>query len=155
MTVNKLRNNDAKEVADLAKELVRKWKADVGQSGSKKSQCRAPRRLLSTIETDRLDTRLDDSHDCRRFDCDFLGTVTSIRSNAEIPDPESRTDSIHHRRVEARTSDCLFEYEFQLSAGRTVEEAELGRTAADTQGGRDRLCKGRRGDRRQDEGQVL
>ncbi|GAA5955289.1 hypothetical protein JCM8115_001905 [Rhodotorula mucilaginosa] len=37
VTVNKLRNNDAKEVADLAKELVRKWKADVGQSGSKKT----------------------------------------------------------------------------------------------------------------------
>ncbi|KWU46834.1 transcription elongation factor, partial [Rhodotorula sp. JG-1b] len=38
VTVNKLRNNDAKEVADLAKELVRKWKADVGRSGSKKTE---------------------------------------------------------------------------------------------------------------------
>ncbi|KPV77966.1 uncharacterized protein RHOBADRAFT_50489 [Rhodotorula graminis WP1] len=37
VTVNKLRNNDVKEVADLAKELVRKWKGDVGQSGSKKT----------------------------------------------------------------------------------------------------------------------
>ncbi|TNY23784.1 transcription elongation factor [Rhodotorula diobovata] len=37
ITVNKLRNNDVKEVADLAKELVRKWKGDVGQSGSKKT----------------------------------------------------------------------------------------------------------------------
>ena len=42
VTVNKLRNNDAKEVADLAKELVRKWKADVGRSGSKKSQSGFP-----------------------------------------------------------------------------------------------------------------
>ncbi|GAA5991381.1 hypothetical protein JCM10908_003285 [Rhodotorula pacifica] len=41
VTVNKLRNNDAKEVADLAKELVRKWKADVGQSGSKKTSTAA------------------------------------------------------------------------------------------------------------------
>lgn len=38
VTVNKLRNNDSKEVADLAKELVRKWKSDVGQGGSKKSE---------------------------------------------------------------------------------------------------------------------
>ncbi|BGP52742.1 hypothetical protein JCM8202_004375 [Rhodotorula sphaerocarpa] len=37
VTVNKLRNNDSKEVADLAKELVRKWKSDVGQGGSKKT----------------------------------------------------------------------------------------------------------------------
>ncbi|GAA5866329.1 hypothetical protein JCM3774_006617 [Rhodotorula dairenensis] len=41
VTVNKLRNNEAKEVADLAKELVRKWKADVGQSGSKKTAAAA------------------------------------------------------------------------------------------------------------------
>ncbi|GAA5824611.1 hypothetical protein JCM3770_006694 [Rhodotorula araucariae] len=37
ITVNKLRNNDTKDIADLAKELVRKWKGDVGQSGSKKT----------------------------------------------------------------------------------------------------------------------
>lgn len=41
VTVNKLRNNESKEVADLAKELVRKWKADVGQSGSKKTAAAA------------------------------------------------------------------------------------------------------------------
>ncbi|GAA5878915.1 hypothetical protein JCM1840_000838 [Sporobolomyces johnsonii] len=36
VTVNKLRNNQSKEVADLAKELVQKWKSDVGKTGSKK-----------------------------------------------------------------------------------------------------------------------
>ncbi|KAL7341082.1 transcription factor S-II, central domain-containing protein [Rhodotorula toruloides] len=41
VTVNKLRNNTAKEVADLAKELVRKWKADVGKTGTKKTSTAA------------------------------------------------------------------------------------------------------------------
>ncbi|PRQ77179.1 Transcription factor S-II (TFIIS), central domain-domain containing protein [Rhodotorula toruloides] len=42
VTVNKLRNNTAKEVADLAKELVRKWKADVGKTGTKKTASPSP-----------------------------------------------------------------------------------------------------------------
>ncbi|GAA5884584.1 hypothetical protein JCM16303_000040 [Sporobolomyces ruberrimus] len=33
ITVNKLRSNESKEIGDLAKELVRKWKSDVGQTG--------------------------------------------------------------------------------------------------------------------------
>ncbi|GAA5845690.1 hypothetical protein JCM11251_003929 [Rhodosporidiobolus azoricus] len=36
VTVNKLKSNSAKEIADLSKELVRKWKSDVGQTGTKK-----------------------------------------------------------------------------------------------------------------------
>ncbi|GAA6007965.1 hypothetical protein JCM10207_006982 [Rhodosporidiobolus poonsookiae] len=36
VTINKLKNNASKEVADLSKELVRKWKGDVGQTGTKK-----------------------------------------------------------------------------------------------------------------------
>ncbi|GAA5909313.1 hypothetical protein JCM6882_000948 [Rhodosporidiobolus microsporus] len=36
VTINKLKSNAAKEVADLSKELVRKWKQDVGQTGTKK-----------------------------------------------------------------------------------------------------------------------
>jgi len=35
VTVNKLRQNPSKEVADLAKEIVRKWKTDVGSGGAK------------------------------------------------------------------------------------------------------------------------
>ncbi|KAK4050442.1 transcription elongation factor TFIIS [Microbotryomycetes sp. JL201] len=37
VTVGKLRQNSNKSVVDLAKEIVRKWKTDVGQSGSKKA----------------------------------------------------------------------------------------------------------------------
>ncbi|KAK4052929.1 transcription elongation factor TFIIS [Microbotryomycetes sp. JL221] len=37
VTVGKLRQNSNKEVVDLAKEIVRKWKADVGQPASKKA----------------------------------------------------------------------------------------------------------------------
>ena len=37
MAVNKLRQSPSKEVADLAKELVRKWKGDVGSSSKSKS----------------------------------------------------------------------------------------------------------------------
>ncbi|GAA5923571.1 transcription elongation factor DST1 [Sporobolomyces koalae] len=36
ITVNKLRSNESKEIGDLAKELIKKWKADVGQTGSSK-----------------------------------------------------------------------------------------------------------------------
>ncbi|BGP12211.1 hypothetical protein JCM10213_007467 [Rhodosporidiobolus nylandii] len=36
VTINKLKSNPAKEIADLSKELVRKWKGDVGQTGTKK-----------------------------------------------------------------------------------------------------------------------
>ncbi|GAA5858399.1 hypothetical protein JCM8547_004678 [Rhodosporidiobolus lusitaniae] len=36
VTINKLKTNPSKEVADLSKELVKKWKGDVGQTGSKK-----------------------------------------------------------------------------------------------------------------------
>ncbi|GAA5834940.1 hypothetical protein JCM3766R1_002047 [Sporobolomyces carnicolor] len=36
ITVNKLRSNESKEVGDLAKELVKKWKGDVGQTGTSK-----------------------------------------------------------------------------------------------------------------------
>ncbi|GAA5846935.1 hypothetical protein JCM5353_006401 [Sporobolomyces roseus] len=36
ITVNKLRSNESKEVGDLAKELVKKWKGDVGQTGASK-----------------------------------------------------------------------------------------------------------------------
>ncbi|GAA6041575.1 hypothetical protein JCM8097_004273 [Rhodosporidiobolus ruineniae] len=36
VTINKLKSNPSKEVADLSKELVRKWKSDVGQTGTKK-----------------------------------------------------------------------------------------------------------------------
>lgn len=35
ITVNKLRQNANKEIADLAKEIVRKWKNDVGSSKPK------------------------------------------------------------------------------------------------------------------------
>ncbi|BGP21241.1 transcription elongation factor TFIIS [Rhodotorula toruloides] len=48
VTVNKLRNNTAKEVADLAKELVRKWKADVGKTGTKKTSTAAASTSNST-----------------------------------------------------------------------------------------------------------
>ncbi|GAA5981191.1 hypothetical protein JCM11641_003142 [Rhodosporidiobolus odoratus] len=41
VTINKLKNNPSKEVADLSKELVRQWKGDVGQSGTKKQQSAA------------------------------------------------------------------------------------------------------------------
>ncbi|BGP44300.1 transcription elongation factor TFIIS [Rhodotorula kratochvilovae] len=47
VAINKLRNNETKEVADLAKELVRKWKNDVGQPGSKKTTT-APAASAST-----------------------------------------------------------------------------------------------------------
>ncbi|GAA5899290.1 transcription elongation factor DST1 [Sporobolomyces salmoneus] len=36
ITVNKLRSNESKDVSDLAKELVKKWKGDVGQTGPSK-----------------------------------------------------------------------------------------------------------------------
>lgn len=36
ITVNKLRTNSDKQVSDLVKEIVRKWKADVGQPQTKK-----------------------------------------------------------------------------------------------------------------------
>ncbi|GAA5996999.1 hypothetical protein JCM5350_001474 [Sporobolomyces pararoseus] len=36
ITVNKLRSNESKQVGDLAKELVKKWKGDVGQTGGSK-----------------------------------------------------------------------------------------------------------------------
>lgn len=35
VTVNKLRQNASSEVADLAKEIVRKWKADVGPASNR------------------------------------------------------------------------------------------------------------------------
>lgn len=38
VAVNKLRQNPSKEVADLAKEIVRKWKADVGPAASRPSK---------------------------------------------------------------------------------------------------------------------
>ncbi|ORY90236.1 transcription factor S-II, central domain-domain-containing protein [Leucosporidium creatinivorum] len=38
VTVNKLRQNPSKEVADLAKEIVRKWKTDVGPAAAKPSK---------------------------------------------------------------------------------------------------------------------
>lgn len=38
VTVNKLRQNADKAVSDLAKEIVRKWKADVGPAASSKAK---------------------------------------------------------------------------------------------------------------------
>lgn len=50
ITVNKLRSNDSKEIGDLAKELVKKWKGDVGQTSNSKKTSKSLRSYLPDFQ---------------------------------------------------------------------------------------------------------